>query len=471
MCRFLMVAVGACVWLGECVAEPDRRPEKPNFIFLFADDLGWGDLGCYGNGKIKTPNLDRLAGEGVLFTHGYVSSSVCSPSRAACLTGLFPARTGVHGHFASMKLNRDRNMPDSLSPEFQMLPRTLQEAGYETAHFGKWHLGNQDAVLYGFDVAKTANGGGRSEYKKPEGYYRFFHNSSERFVDDANAFMTENRNNPFYLQVWFLEPHAPNLPHDEFIELYKEPDGGVPKELVIPDPLIRYKAVVSNLDHHIGRLLDRLDELGLRENTVVVFSSDNGPEDHHVSNKANTLGMGEPGPFRGRKRSLYEGGVRVPFIVSWPGTVPAGAVDNSSMVGCVDLFPSFSALAGADVSGLAFDGEDIGSVLRGKSFNRSKPLFWEWRYGVAGHRINESPTHSVRLGKWKFYMNHDGSRKELYDVVGAPMEMDNVASENPRVVKRMEQLILGWRETLPEWKAVWYAGDNSYRWPQGKVSK
>lgn len=451
-----------------CSGTAAAQSQKPNFVFLFADDLGWGDLGCYGNGKIKTPNIDALAREGTLFTQGYVSASVCSPSRVACLTGLFPARTSVHGHFEGPK-NAARGMPDSLSPAYPTLPRALQSVGYKTAHFGKWHLGVEDASLYGFDVAKTANGGGADIYAMPDGYYYFFKESSERFVDDANAFLAENKDRPFYLQLWFLEPHGPNLPHDEFLKLYRQP-GGIPDELIIPDPLTRYRAVVSNLDYHLGRLVKRLDELGLRENTIIVLSSDNGPEDHHISNKANTLGMGEPGPFRGRKRSLYEGGVRMPFIVRWPGVTPAGAVDNNSIVGCIDLFPTFIELAGVKLPS-ELDGENILPALRGEHFERTRPLFWEWRYDIEGYKVNVSPTHAVRVGRWKFYMNYDGSRKELYDEQAAPMEVDNLAAEHPDVVQKMEQLILDWMKTLPAWSGDAGAGDKSYPWPEQQQRK
>ncbi|MFA5689103.1 MAG: sulfatase-like hydrolase/transferase [Kiritimatiellales bacterium] len=438
--------------------------QKPNFIFLFADDLGWGDLGCYGNRQIKTPNIDSLAREGTLFTQGYASASVCSPSRAACLTGLFPARADIHGHFEASK-NAARGMPDSLNPELPFLPQILQSAGYKTAHFGKWHLGIEDASLYGFDVAKTTNGGGKDRYKMPNGFDCFFRDSSEVCVNDSITFLEENHARPFYLQLWFLEPHAPNLPHEQFIKLYKEP-GGIPEELIIPDPLIRYRAVVSNMDYHIGRLMKKLDELGLRENTIIVLLSDNGPEDHHISGKANTLGMGEPGPFRGRKRSLYEGGVRVPFIVRWPGVTPEGKVDNDSIVGCIDLFPTFAALAGVDISGIELDGQDITPALRGQPFERTKPLLWEWRYEIKGYTVNISPTHAVRLGKWKFYINCDGSRKELYDVQNSHLETDNLARQYPEIVSRKEKIIIDWRSTIPEWSGDADAGKQDYPWPE-----
>lgn len=463
MLRQWICSVGLVLWT--CFSAAAVPAQRPNFVFLFADDLGWGEAGCYGGKTTLTPNLDRLAKEGTRFAHGYVSASVCSPSRAACMTGLYPARTGVHGHFASHAKNEERGMPDSLDPSFPTLPGALQAAGYKTAHFGKWHLGELDASRYGFDLAKTANGGGTNQYEMPDGFYYFFKESSERFVDDAGAFMAENKDHPFYLQLWFLEPHAPNLPHDEFVKLYRQPKGGVPEELIIPDPLSRYKAVVSNMDYHLGRLLNKLDELGLSENTVIVFSSDNGPEDHHISNKANTLGMGEPGPFRGRKRSLYDGGVRMPFIVRWPGVTPAGAVDNDSVVGCIDLFPTFAALAGAELPE-TLDGENILAALRGEHFERARPLFWEWRYGIAGYKMNVSPTHAVRVGKWKFYVNHDGSRKELYDVQASPMELDNLVSEYPDKAHEMEQLIMQWRKTIPAWNGDSWAGDNSYPWPE-----
>jgi arylsulfatase A-like enzyme len=460
-----MAKLAASLWMCLIAASAINAESRPNIIFLYADDLGWGDVGAYGNPRIQTPNMDRLAREGRIFTSGYASGSVCSPSRASVLTGLFPARTGIHGHFAPGGRNAERGMPDSLPLEFPTFTRLLQDAGYRTAHFGKWHLGDIDAVRYGFDEAITANGGGTNMYDLPDGYFHFFRESSERFTDDAIDFIRRNKQEPFYVQLWYLEPHAPNLPLDHSLKKYRMPSAPFSQEWVIPEPLIAYQAVVTNMDYHIGRLMDELDRLGLSDNTLIILSSDNGPEDHHISNRANTLGMGDPGPFRGRKRSLYEGGIRVPFIARWPGQVPAGTVDDDNPVASVDLFATFAGLAGAEDIPDNLDGVDITPALLGQVFERSKPLFWEWRYGIAGYKINVSPTHAVREGPWKLLMNFDESRIELYHLDEDPMEVDNRVATDAETAERLRKKIMQWRATIPEWLGDRWAGDNRYPWP------
>ena len=440
---------------------------RPNIVFIFADDLGWGDLGCYGNRRIKTPNLDRLAGEGTLFTQFYVNSGVCSPSRTAVMTGQYPARHRVHGHFATHENNRRRGMPDWLDPAVPTVTRLLKAAGYATAHFGKWHLGHGEGAPepgdYGIDDHRTYNSNGPGWEDADDPFFRA--RSSALIVDEAIRFIRAHKDGPFYVNVWTLVPHATLNPTKEQMEPYlRFGPRGVPHVGTAPI----YYGSVSDLDRHVGRLVAAVDELGLKERTLILFSSDNGPEDIHIRN-ANHSGIGSAGPLRGRKRSLYEGGVRVPFLVRWPGHVPAGRVDDDSVVTGVDLLPTFCALAGAEIpADHKLDGEDRSGVLLGRPSPRRKPIFWEWRFRIFGHVSNMSPMLAVRDGKWKLLMNPDRSRAELYDIRADPREMNNLAEKHPEVVERLAKLVLDWQKTLPPGPVDPQAGKDDYPWPGRK---
>jgi arylsulfatase A-like enzyme len=451
---FLAAAAGT-------LAAQTSRP--PNIVFILADDLGWGDLSCYGS-RFKTPNLDRLAREGTQFLQFYVNGSVCSPSRTAFLTGRFPNSVNVTGHFATEELNRQRGMPNFLDPSIPTLSRTLKKAGYRTAHFGKWHLGRFTGAplpdRYGFDDHKSVSSNDERYEEQAPG---FRSRSSKFIVDEGIRFMEENRERPFYLQLWTLVPHATLDPTPE--QLAKVPNYGPERAKHYPGAARVYYASLNDLDEQIGRLMQRIDELGLRENTIVLFSSDNGPEDIHLA-EASHSAIGSPGPFRGRKRSLYEGGVRVPFLARWPGRVPAGRIDATSVVSAVDFVPTLTKLAGVEPEAKsALDGEDIGAALSGKAWRRTRPLHWEWRYRIAGYATNHSPMLSVRDGDWKLLWNPDRSRVELYNVVKDRMEVDNVAAQHPDVVERLAGVSLQWRKTLPPGPLDAEAGQVHYPWP------
>ncbi|MCU0918144.1 MAG: sulfatase-like hydrolase/transferase [Planctomycetes bacterium] len=443
------------------------KQAKPNFVFILADDLGWGDLGCYGNREIRTPNLDRLAAQGLLFTQFYVSGSVCSPSRTAFMTGQFPARQRVHGHFATDEQNEARGMPNWLDPQVPTVTRLLQEAGYVTGHFGKWHLGSGTNAptpgAYGIDEHVTVVSSGPQLTGKGESY--FWARSTTHIVDHTIAFIEKHRDEPFYVNVWTLLPHATLHPTPEQMEPYKPfAPAGVPYEGVKQI----YYASVSDLDRQVGRLIQRIDELGLGENTYIVFSSDNGPEDLNIRNAVHS-GIGNTGPFRGRKRSLYEGGVRLPLIVRCPGRVPAGRVDDGTVLAGVDWLPTICRLAGVNLPGhLGLDGQDMSPAFLGQPEPRGRPLMWEWRFRVFGDMVHRCPMLAIREGRWKLLMNPDRSRVELYDIPSDPTELDNVASQNPDVVERLARQVLAWQKTLPAGPIEAVAGSNAYPWPKGK---
>jgi N-acetylgalactosamine-6-sulfatase len=441
----------------------------PNIIFILADDLGWGDLGCYGNRDIKTPNLDRLAQQGTLFTQFYTNSPVCSPSRTAYMSGRYPARYRVHGHFAESTVNAERGMPNWLDPAAPFLPRVLKQAGYATAHFGKWHLGGGEGAplpaAYGIEESRTINSNGLS-WDERDPFFRA--KSSGLIADESIRFVEKNRNRPFYLNFWSLVPHATLNPTEEQMKPYaRYGPMGVPHKGAMQ---IFYSSV-ADLDKHVGRLLDKLDEMDLARNTIILFSSDNGPEDIHIRNASHS-GVGSQGPFRGRKRSLYEGGVRVPFLVRWPGNVKAGRVDNTSVMTAVDFMPTLCRLAGATAPAQpAPDGEDRSAVLLGQAIARTKAITWEWRFPIAGDLINRSPMLSIRDGNWKLLLNPDRSRIELYNIPEDPSELTNLADRHSDLVEKMASAVLTWQQELPKGPILPGAGRNDYPWPRPAPGK
>jgi len=448
----VVLFLAACATVG---AE-DPSPPRPNFVFFYADDLGYGDLACYGSQVAKTPNLDRLAAEGTRFTQFYVSHCVCSPTRCSALTGHWPSRHRIYAHLAYLKSNRQRHMPNYLDVKAPSLPRGLQRSGYRTAMIGKWHLGggsgqefrgsaindpNAPAVVeYGFDLARTTFGNSQTwkdaePWPEPHDVYPYEDPGWQRWSSRAVAEETirfledhvkEHRGEPFYVNVWFKDVHTPFRPTAEMLE----PFGA------LPEPSRTHYAMVHFMDAQIGRVLNTLDELGLRDQTVVVFSSDNGA--------AKGRG-GSNGSLRAWKWWIYEGGIRVPLIVRWPGHVPDGRTDEESVLSIVDFVPTFCRLAGASMpEGYQPDGLDVIDALEGRSFRRGQPLFWH--HPTAGRRC---PKLAVRDGAWKLLMDPDGSRLELYDLAADPAEQRDVADRHPEIVERLKTMLLGWYPTLP----------------------
>lgn len=440
----------------------------PNVVFILTDDLGWGDAKFAGHPYVKTPNLDRLAKEGTWFRQFYVAATVCSPSRAAFMTSHYPARHLIHGHFSTHDQNKARSMPDWLDADVTTLPDLLKQAGYATAHFGKWHLGGGEGApapeAYGFDVSKTVNSNGPSlgdEGKEP--YFRA--RSTALMVDETIRFAQANKDRPFYVNLWTLVPHAPLKPTPEQLAVYADlqPKADDPafgewmqkylgKAKDLRSQMQVFCASVTDLDTQVGRLLDSLDQLGLTNDTLIFFSSDNGPEDYRIGNAANA-GVGSPGSLRARKRSMHEGGVRTFGLVRWPGKVPAGRVEESAVVSGVDFLPTIAALAGVKVPAkLGPDGEDKSALWLGATATpRGRPLYWEWISNVAGGPEDGymPPPLCVRDGQWKLFVKHDGQGAQLFDIPNDAAEKNDVAAAHPEVVKELAAKALAWTKTLP----------------------
>lgn len=429
------------------------EPARPNIVFIFADDWGWGDLSCHGHPYVKTPNIDRLAKEGTDFHRFTVASGVCSPSRTAVMTGHFPARYKIDGHFAWVKNNVQRNMPDWLDPKTPTLPRMLQAAGYATAHYGKWHLSNDmipDSPLpkvYGYDDYGAFNCAGE---QIP------VHEDAARAI----AFIEKSAaaRKPFFINLWIHEPHTPfhTVPKYEwrFRDIKSREDQ-------------IYASVLAHADDRIGEVLAALDRLKLTENTLVIFSSDNGPSRAAATAKldliydtatgagwGNAASKGITAGRKAYKTSLFEGGINVPFIARWPGKIAAGRIDNQSLISAVDLLPTFCELAGAKVPATHQpDGVSQVAVLKGTAApKRLKPLFW--RMDASWPPRPTAPLHwaayAVVDQQWKLLSNRDGSHVELYDLAADPFEQTDRAEERPEVVKEIVAKLTAWKATLPE---------------------
>jgi arylsulfatase A-like enzyme len=451
--------------VGSLPAAEAKRP--PNVIFILTDDQGWGDAKFAGHPYLKTPNLDRLAREGTWLRQFYVAATVCSPSRAAFMTSHYPARHQIHGHFSSHDQNAARSMPDWLDADVTTLPDLLKQAGYATAHFGKWHLGGGAGApapeAYGFDVSKTVNSSGPSlgdEGKEP--YFRA--RSTALIVDETIRFAQANKDRPFYVNLWTLVPHALLKPTPEQLAVYADlkPRADDPafgdwmqqylgKAKDLRSQMQVFAASITDLDTQVGRLLDALDQLGLTNDTLIFFSSDNGPEDYRIGNASNA-GVGSTGPLRARKRSMHEGGIRTFGIVRWPGKVPAGRVEETAVSGGVDFLPTIAALAGVKIpTALAPDGEDKSALWLGAAATpRRQPLYWEWISGVQGPEDGYMPPPlCVRDGPWKLFVKHDGQGAQLFDIPKDAAEKHDVAAANPDVVKELTAKALAWAKTLP----------------------
>lgn len=434
-----------CLGVGAACAAPLARP---NFVIIFTDDQGYQDLGCFGSPDIKTPRIDQMAKEGMRFTNFY-AQTVCGPSRAALMTGCYPLR-----------LARQAD-PDSIHPELHIneitIAEVLREQGYATAAFGKWDLAGHDPAHYksellppnqGFDYYFGTSGSNDHTVnlirntemveKKAD-----MSTLTKRYTDEAIRFIERRKDAPFFVYLAHTMPHTKLAASKAFMG---KSAGGL------------YGDVIEELDFNVGRLLDKVKELGLDDKTYIIFTSDNGPEwtGKRTTQDDNSTGrglgtyysVGETAGLKGQKRSLFAGGIRVPFIARWPGVIPKGRIDRTSVLTGVDLFPTFLELAGQSIpADLKLDGESIVTALKGLGFKRTKPIHWEWRGGHGPPYL--WPHLGIRDGKWKMLVNQELNRAELYDIEADWAETNNVAADNPDLVNALTEKVLAWKRSLP----------------------
>jgi len=439
---------------GSFWGTPPESPGRPHVVIMLVDDFGWGDLACQGNTMVATPRMDQMAREGVRFTRGYVAAPICSPSRCGLITGQFPARWRINSYLQTKAGNRACEMADYLDPKAPSLPRMLKEAGYKTAHAGKWHLGGGRDVTnapkfaaYGYDL-------GLGTYESPEPAPALGlkntpwgpqdqlepgqvprHQRTRWMVDQALGFLRENKASPCFVNLWLDDTHTPFTPSEEQMARVRVAGEGAQKT--------RYKAVLAETDRQIGRLLDGLKDT----NTLVVFLGDNGASPPFERQRV--------GGLRGQKLSLYEGGTRVPFVAWWPGKTKAGVVNDRTVISSLDLLPSLAAICQAKPpAGFEPDGQDLSPALLGELPVRDKPLFWEYgrnptSFAYPQDPKQKSPSLAVREGDWKLLVQPDGTGAELYQLTTDPKETTNLADREQERAARLTRMALQWRKSVP----------------------
>ncbi|HZG26675.1 MAG TPA: arylsulfatase [Chitinophagaceae bacterium] len=450
-------ALLVCIMIMSVTALPQT---KPNIVLIVADDLGYGDLSCYGQQKFNTPNIDQLAAGGMRFTQFYAGTTVCAPSRSSLLSGQHSGHTYIRGNKEALPEGQEP-IPDSVFT----LAENLQKSGYVTGAFGKWGLGfvgspgdpNKQGfnTFYGYNCQGLAHRyypvhlwsdnkkimlPGNSELKQPVTY------APDLIQKEALSFIEKNKTRPFFLYLPYTLPHAELMvPNDSIFAKFdgKYPESPFkgesygsaarPKGYTSQDkPHATFAAMVSRLDVYVGQVMEKLKNMGIEKNTLIVFTSDNGP---HQEGGGDPVFFNSSGGFRGVKRDLYEGGIRVPFIVSWPGKIRSNTV-NDHISAYWDLFPTFTDVAGA-TAGYSTDGISILPALSGGSQQPTHPyLYWEFH--------EQGGSQAVRKGKWKLIKLQVGSVSpvfELYDLEKDQAETTNLATKYPEVTRELQKII------------------------------
>ena len=420
--------------------------KKPNLLFIMADDLGWMDLACQGNPLVETPNLDRLAKQGMRFTDAYAAAPVCSPTRCAVLTGQAPARIGLTTHLPGRFFPKDgRPQPAELVPQLNgehvTIAERMKEAGYASAFLGKWHVapssgkgGKVDHAVspsgQGFDI----NVGGTS-YGGPPSFFSPYRNAEledgpkgeylpDRLVEETIDFIDANKGKPWMAHLWFYTVHWPMQAPEPLLRKYADRKGPGLNDT-------RYGAMIEAMDLAIGRLLSVLEKKRNDKDTLVIFTSDNG----------GFAGVSDCRPLRESKGHLYEGGIRVPLIVRWPGEVPAGTLCREPVIS-MDFYPTFLQLAGLKPAGKPIDGESLLPLIRQTGELRRKALYFHFP-NYAWHMGNRLAG-AVRQGRWKLIRNYDDGSLELYDLGKDLGEKKNLAQAHPETAARLDAGLSRW---------------------------
>jgi arylsulfatase A len=445
----LVFAIAGCLSIAVACA---LGAERPHIICIMTDDLGWMDLSCQGNEVLRTPQLDSLAKQGVRFTNAYAAAPVCSPTRAALMTGFAPARLHITQHGADGKQfwPADRRVQPpatkaELAHETTTLAERLKAAGYATGFFGKWHLGDDPRCWpkeHGFDVNLGGCGfGGPPTYFDPyriptlpprkTGEYL-----TDRLADETIAFLRREKDRPMFVCLWTYNPHYPFEAPAELIAHYKGQEG-----LGLKNPI--YGGQIEAIDRAVGRVLDELTSLGIAEKSLVMFTSDNGGWSGATDNR----------PLRAGKGDLYEGGLRVPLIVRWPGMTKAGTVDNTPVIS-MDLTATMLDAAGVAIAkNERLDGESLRPLFRDGKLQR-EALYFHYPH-FAFHKGNR-PGSAIRWGQYKLILRYDDDSVELFDLENDLGETKNLAEAKLEVTQKLKDRLLNWlaetKAGLPEKK-------------------
>lgn len=455
-CRLLQALLLTSLTMGQLQAQKNSGP-RPNIIFILADDLGYGDVGCYGQQKIKTPNIDALAKAGMQFTDMYAGTAVCAPSRASLLTGMHTGHTPVRGN-KGMKPEGQFPLPDSSIT----IASTLGAGGYVTSAFGKWGLGFPGSTgeptrkgittFYGYNCQTLAHNyypdhlwSNTTRVELPGNRTSDSVYSGDLIHGHALQFLAQQQaGKPFFLFLPYTLPHAALYgPHDSiyqyYVKLFGEADAKPAAKAAHddyrfePQPHAAFAAMVARLDAYVGEIVAQVKKQGLEKNTLIIFTSDNGP---HKEGGADPVFFNSSGPFKGIKRDLYEGGIREPFIASWPGVIKPGS-HNSTPAAFWDMYPTFAELAGVPSCNKT-DGISIVPLFKGKSLSKPHEYFY-WEFHEFGGR------QAVRYGKWKGVKlnvnTNDDAPIELYDLEKDKAETQNVAAAHPDIVAKIKAFI------------------------------
>lgn len=442
--------------LGACTKAEARKPKqadkRPNIIMIYIDDMGYADISSYGGTYAQTPNMDRIGEEGIRFTQYYSACPISSPSRIGLTTGTYPTRWGVTTFLNNRKANLKNESNDYLLAEAPTMARSLKSAGYATGHFGKWHMGggrdvdNAPAITeYGFDEYNSTWESPDPDPKLTSENWIWGKNDEVKrwdrtayFVDKTLDFLKRHPDQPCFVNLWPDDMHTPYVPSKEAYEHGNKNSFWSKEE--------NYTPVLEELDRQIGRLLDGLKELGMDDNTLILFTSDNGPNPSYKNART--------GGLRGQKGQLYEGGIRMPFMVRWPARIKPGQVNTTTVMCSVDIFPTLCSIAGVKwwdrTISYDLDGLDMSRTLTGKQKTvRKQPLFWEFgkQFVKDSNREGKSPNIAMRDGDWKLLVNYDGTQVELYDLYNDVNETTNVADEYPKITEYMKKAALEWFNT------------------------
>lgn len=446
-----MSAILSLVLASQCASATER---KPNIIFILADDLGYTDVSSYGSDYYETPNIDRLATEGMRFTDGYTNGSNCQPTRAALISGQYAPRTGVYTvgnvdrfDWQSQAMRPVLNNP-ILSPDKITIAQALKKSGYTTGMFGKWHLGHEGELHpshRGFDEAIASSGKHFKFTTIPKTTHKKGAYLADFLTDKSVEFIERHKELPFFLYLSHYAVHSPHHAKDSLVEKFK----GKPASKGHHNPV--YAAMIASVDESVGRIMDKIDQLGLAKDTLIIFTSDNGGVGSYKSSGVEAGEITDNSPLRGGKGMFYEGGIRVPYLFRWKGVVPAGVVSDQP-IASIDLFPTTLEMAGSPApEGYTLDGVSYLSHLKNpdKRIDRDA-LYWHFP-GYLGSPKNTwraKPCSVIRSGSWKLIQSLEDQSLQLYNLKDDIGEVKNLAEEKPEVAANLLAKMDAWRKGI-----------------------